>query len=302
VLPTVVNPLQFQPLIDNRRYGVISYRSYQVAKGEIASTEETDLDLATIERIVAETDLDILKTICAKFNELAAAIARIKSIWLDKAGSSRPLSLERFASTVDGIAGWLQQLVRQRDPASVEINQDGPAASGDEVSGDPSELAQVGTVKSQAQAAAALQAIAEYFARSEPSNPALLLVRQAHEMVGKSFVEVMRMLVPAHVEAAAINIGRDKFFDLPIERMAVLPAPDAPSPVNGTGAQDVVFSTETRASALLLLNHVAAFFRSTEPSSPIPFLIDRARELAQRDFLSLLQDVLPEGALKTFNS
>jgi type VI secretion system protein ImpA len=185
----------------------------------------------------------------------------------------------------------------------VELSQDGPAASSNgEIPGEASELAQVGTVKSQAQAAAALEAIAEYFARSEPSNPALLLVRQAHEMVGKSFVEVMRMLVPAHVEAAAINIGRDKFFDLPIERMAVLPAPEAPSPVNGTGEQDVVFSTETRAQALLLLNHVATFFRSTEPSSPIPFLIDRARELAQRDFLSLLQDVLPEGALKTFNS
>ena len=303
VLPTVVNPLQFQPLIDNRRYGVISYRSYQVAKGEIASTEEADLDLATIERIVAETDLDILKTISTKLNELAAVIARIKTIWLDKAGPSRPLGLERVAGTVDGIASWLQQLVRQRDPAAVELSQDGPAASSNgEIPGEASELAQVGTVKSQAQAAAALEAIAEYFARSEPSNPALLLVRQAHEMVGKSFVEVMRMLVPAHVEAAAINIGRDKFFDLPIERMAVLPAPEAPSPVNGTGEQDVVFSTETRAQALLLLNHVATFFRSTEPSSPIPFLIDRARELAQRDFLSLLQDVLPEGALKTFNS
>ena len=252
---------------------------------------------------MAETDLDILKTISTKFNELAAVIARIKTIWLDKAGPSRPLGLERVAGTVDGIASWLQQLVRQRDPAAVELSQDGPAASSNgEIPGEASELAQVGTVKSQAQAAAALEAIAEYFARSEPSNPALLLVRQAHEMVGKSFVEVMRMLVPAHVEAAAINIGRDKFFDLPIERMAVLPAPEAPSPVNGTGEQDVVFSTETRAQALLLLNHVATFFRSTEPSSPIPFLIDRARELAQRDFLSLLQDVLPEGALKTFNS
>jgi type VI secretion system protein ImpA len=30
-------------------------------------------------------------------------------------------------------------------------------------------------------------------------------------------------------------------------------------------------------------------------------LIDRARELAQRDFLNLLQDVLPEGALKQFD-
>ncbi|HEX2631743.1 MAG TPA: type VI secretion system ImpA family N-terminal domain-containing protein, partial [Bradyrhizobium sp.] len=158
VLPTVVNPLQFQPLIDNRRYGVISYRSYQVAKGEIASTEEADLDLATIERIVAETDLDILKTISTKFNELAAVIARIKTIWLDKAGPSRPLGLERVAGTVDGIASWLQQLVRQRDPAAVELSQDGPAASSNgEIPGEASELAQVGTVKSQAQAAAALE-------------------------------------------------------------------------------------------------------------------------------------------------
>ena len=53
---------------------------------------------------------------------------------------------------------------------------------------------------------------------------------------------------------------------------------------------------------LARLQHVAAFFRTSEPSSPIPFLIDRARELAQRDFLNLLQDVLPEGALKQFDS
>jgi type VI secretion system protein ImpA len=300
VLPTVVNPIQLQPLIDNRRYGVISYRAYQVAKGEIASTDETDLDLATIERIVSETELDVLKAISAQFTELAVAIARIKTIWLEKAGPSRPLSLERVATMVDGIAGWLLQLVRQRDPSSIEVSQESPGAASEE--GTSSELAQVGSVKSQAQAAAALQAVAEYFARSEPSNPALLLVRQAHEMVGKSFVEVMRMLVPAHVEAAAINIGRDKFFDLPIERMAVLPAPEAPSPASSATAQDPVFNAESRATALMLLNHVAIFFRGSEPSSPIPFLIDRARELAQRDFLSLLQDVLPEGTLKTFNS
>ena len=294
VLPTVVNPIQFQPLIDNRRYGIISYRAYQVAKGEIASTGETDLDLATIERIVGETEVDVLKAISANFAELAGAIARIKTIWLDKAGSGRPLSLERVASVVDGIAGWLQQLVSDRDPASMEVSPENSGAQSDEaVSSSLSEPANVAKVTSHAEAAAALQAVAGYFARSEPSNPALLLIRQAHEMVGKSFVEVMRMLVPAHADAAAINIGRDKFFDLPIERMAALLTPETPSPANEVTKQDVVFSVENRAMALMLLRHVAGFFRNSEPSSPIPFLIDRARELAQRDFLSLLQDVLP---------
>ena len=38
VLPTVVNPIQFQPLIESRRFGTVTYRAYQTATGEIAST------------------------------------------------------------------------------------------------------------------------------------------------------------------------------------------------------------------------------------------------------------------------
>jgi len=36
-----------------------------------------------------------------------------------------------------------------------------------------------------------------------------------------------------------------------------------------------------------------------EPSSPIPFLTDRARDLAQRDFLSVLKALLPADTLKS---
>jgi type VI secretion system protein ImpA len=72
-------------------------------------------------------------------------------------------------------------------------------------------------------------------------------------------------------------------------------------PVSEPAEPDVAFCAPNRATALALLQHVAGFFRNSEPSSPIPFLIDRARELAQRDFLNLLQDVLPEGALKQFD-
>ena len=298
VLPTVINPIQFQPLIENRRFGTVTYRAYQTATGEIASNEDTDLDLATIQRIVAETDLDALKTISARFAELSGIIARTRAIWLDKAG--KPLSLGQFASVVDNISGWLQNFVRERDPASVEVGPESSDVASHEANSP--EIVDFAAVTSHARAAAALQAVARYFARSEPSNPARLLIQQALEMVGKSFVEVMRMLVPEHAESAAINIGRDKFFDLPIERMAGLLQPEAPLPASEPTEPDVVFCAANRATALSLLQHVAGFFRNSEPSSPIPFLIDRARELAQRDFLNLLQDVLPEGALKQLDS
>ncbi len=114
-------------------------------------------------------------------------------------------------------------------------------------------------------------------------------------MLGKSFAEAIRILVPAHAETAAINIGRDWFFDLPVERMAALLEGAATQDLLSPEAPEPVYSGDQIAARRSdLLDQVAAFFRNVEPSSPVPFLADRARELAQRDFLSLLDDVLPE--------
>lgn len=296
VFPTVINPLQFLPLIENRRHGSLNYRAYQVAKGEIpAGDADADgPDLATIERIISETDLDILKSASARCSAVAAEIGGIKATWHEKLNSGQPISLDRLSGLVNGMAAWLADLVTARDPAAIAVPAEDAASVEAQVP-----LDTTGALASSAQALAALAAAADYFARMEPSNPALLLVRQAQEMVGKSFIEVMRMLVPSHVESAAINIGRDKVFDLPIERMAELAT--SLSSIAESDAQDIAISVENRAQALGLLAKVASFFRAAEPSSPIPFLVDRARDLAQRDFLSLLNEVLPEGALKTIN-
>ncbi|HEY8064123.1 MAG TPA: type VI secretion system ImpA family N-terminal domain-containing protein [Methylosinus sp.] len=52
------------------------------------------------------------------------------------------------------------------------------------------------------------------------------------------------------------------------------------------------FAATTRAQALLLLDDIARYFRLAEPSSPIPCLIDRARALADKDFIAVLGAVL----------
>src|SRR5205085_1304772 len=147
-------------------------------------------------------------------------------------------------------------------------------------------------VSSTAHAACALAAAAAYFARSEPSNPALLLVRQAQNLLGKSFLEVIQLLVPDHVAKAAVNIGKEQFFNLPIQRLASAagsaPTSDA-AQAGADGGVDLQFEARTRIEALALLEQVGRYFRSAEPSSPIPFFTDRARELATSDFLSVLK-------------
>jgi type VI secretion system protein ImpA len=88
-------------------------------------------------------------------------------------------------------------------------------------------------------------------------------------------------------------------FQLPLQRLAEFSGLDG-------GAQDgdepPILEAQTRADAVALMTQVAAYYGRTEPSSPIPFLIERARALAGRDFLSILKDILPENTLRNPSS
>jgi type VI secretion system protein ImpA len=300
-LPTVVIPLQFLPLIEHKRYGLMSYRAYMIAKGELAPRDGEDpVDAAAIDKILDEAELSELVARRGQLLELVEALKQIRQTWNDNSGSGLPVTLERLPNSVGQIFAMLDAAIAKRDPAaslaaSPAAAQDGATEAAD---GQAAPVV-VGKVGSSAQAALALAAVAKYFSAREPSNPALLLVRQADALLGKSFLEVMRVLVPTHVDKAAINIGKDQSFDLPIERLSGFAEDGQGQPADQSeGAEGPQFEARTRAEALALLEQVSHYFRTAEPSSPIPFLTDRARDLAQRDFLSVLKALLPADALR----
>jgi type VI secretion system protein ImpA len=65
----------------------------------------------------------------------------------------------------------------------------------------------------------------------------------------------------------------------------------------GRGGMNIrsVSSVTTRDDALYLLELASSYFRSYEPSSPLPMLIDRARRLSAMDFMDILRDLAPDG-------
>jgi type VI secretion system protein ImpA len=65
--------------------------------------------------------------------------------------------------------------------------------------------------------------------------------------------------------------------------------PAGGSPAGASGA------IRTRDDAVRVLDTVADFFRRTEPSSPVPIFIDRAKRLVSMDFLKLIEDVAPDA-------
>jgi type VI secretion system protein ImpA len=73
------------------------------------------------------------------------------------------------------------------------------------------------------------------------------------------------------------------------------PGEEGPPPL---GAVTPRYEIETRSQAIALLDQVQRYFRHSEPSSPVPMICERARALAERDFMAVLRDVLPKAALK----
>lgn len=328
--PTIIMPLQFVPLVSSRRAGVITYRSYMIASGEAQPREgeESPPDLATVSAALMEGELPLLVNILQSLDRLQAVLARIRSIWLDRAGFEQAVRLDKTPQLVGRILTFVNGIVAQRDPSAAVVQE---LSAEEEVQQDGGPSAAAGSIKSPADAAAALAAVAAYFGRREPSNPALLLVRQAEQLIGKSFVEVMQILVPNHVGQANILVGKDRFFELPLERLSVFSTSDGETFINGgaadsertadsegvsgsegaagsegggqaaSAAASPSFGVKSRQQAFNLLDQVTSFYRSSEPTSPVSLITDRARRLADRDFFDLLKDLLPPEALRAIN-
>jgi type VI secretion system protein ImpA len=242
-----------------------------------------------ISEALAAADSASLEAPRRAMNLLKTSLDRIGHAFAEHGEPTGLQNLPRFAAKILEFIDPQPEAGAQEDTAGgAETRSGGDAAAA--AGGIASALA------SRAQGRAALAAIAAYYGSSEPSSPVLPLVRQAHQLVGKSFFDVVNILVPNQLEYAAFSIGTDQVFDLPLGKLSDL------SEVTQDGNDDVGSSdgvrVDSRAQAIALLDQVRRFFRQAEPASPIPMLCERARLLAEQDFMTVLKDVLPKSALR----
>ena len=146
---------------------------------------------------------------------LKSGLVRIRNGFAVRGASAR---LDDVAALVGKIQAFIDPVEAAKAlPVEAEQSQDEPSAAA--AGPGPSSLAEAGE---------ALAAIAGYYSLREPSSPNLPLVRQAHQLIGKSFIEVLSILVPNYMEKAAFQIGGEKVFELPIGRLSNLSGNAAP--------------------------------------------------------------------------
>jgi type VI secretion system protein ImpA len=294
----VLLPLQYAPLFETSREGMFSYRDQQLAtnavqprsvtlydlKGQKQTTEpEKFMPANSIARVLGDVEIGRLTDAVKTLQNLGASIQSIKAVTTEHGGFEDAVALPKLAKLVAEITEFLRAALVKRDPSLAPPTEAPRAAEDVAPDAAPSAFA------SRAEVDAALASAFGYFAASEPTSPALLLIRQARETLGKNLYEVMKLLAPSQADAARVFVGPDGAFTVPVKSLS-----NAPTAAIQTAP---VEPAATRAAALALIGAVAAHMQRAEPSSPVPYLLDRARNLATRDFLSLLQDVLSEEAI-----
>jgi type VI secretion system protein ImpA len=297
----VLLPLQYAPVIETNREGALSYRDQLLASGAAQPRSVTLYDLrgqkqttepekfmpaASIERALNDVEIAKLAGAVGMLTSLGASIQSINATTTEHVGYENAVALPKLAKLVSDMTAFLRTALVRRDPSLAPPPPEAPTndsgAAGVAAAAPPA-------FASRAEVDAALASAFGYFAASEPTSPALLLIRQAREMLGKNLYEVMKLLAPPHADAARVFVGPDGAFTVPVKSLSNAPTAAIPSAPAEPAA--------SRAAAIALIDAVAAHMQKAEPSSPVPYLLDRARNLATRDFLSLLQDLLSDEAI-----
>jgi len=271
----VVLPLQYATLLQTDREGPLNYRAVMVVNGEAKAREGEKLPSgAVIDRLLSNVELEALARAHATLAQLRDDLDAIAAVTMEQLGFEHAVKFDALAPLVVKMLDYMQGALARRDPSLAPA----PAASdADSAAGGPTSFESLTDVD------AALAAALGYFLAREPSSPALLLIAQARETLGKNLYDVMRLIAPRYAENARVFVGPSDAFSIPVSNLQTAPAPDF-SPGEAAPA-------ESRAAAFALMEKAAAHLRSAEPSSPAPYLLDRARALASRDFLSLLGEV-----------
>jgi type VI secretion system protein ImpA len=192
----VVDRIWRLPLVSSRQHGRFSLRDIEIAKGQASpGAMEAKPDEAAIQAAFSEMPLEELTALEAS---VSAAIAALNSIDAKMRSEGGPEVAPDFGPLLTHFAKLSRVCKEQlatRAPAA--------AADGSSVPGAANQATfSPGVINSRQDAVRALDAVAEYFRRHEPSSPIPLFVERAKRLVAKDFLEVLADIAPEALTVA----------------------------------------------------------------------------------------------------
>lgn len=288
----------------------VTLRRFRVADGRYTAGDgEDDVSGSRLRSALASSDMAAqvarshaaLITLADAFNRILRACKTNETQPFTPDVSETIAILDEMRGLINDARPDLRGAEADLEPSEAEeapVAEDGAEAGAEGSEAPVAAAAPVpaGAIKSHAEARQALLTCEVYFRAFEPSSAALLLVTQARLLIGKSLIEAMDILLPSDASRAVVEFGPQSGFALPLDKLQALSrevpegAPVQPPEQAEVCDPPVVTST---AEAAGVLRAVEDFFRRSEKSSPVPILLQRARSYLDKDFQSLMAELIP---------
>ena len=303
-LVTMIQPLQFMGLTGTDE---VSLRKIKVAAGEFTPLQaEADITPGMLSDALADPgNRKRIESTHADLLKMADAVARIDAACQGQADAPFSAPIGQLKQTIQAMLDVLTSArpdLRGADIESVTaaaapaVEEAAEEAQSDASAPAPQPTGDGIAVESQDHARAILEACEHYYRQNEPSSAALLLVTQARLLIGRPLIEALQTLLPETAGRAVVDFGPQTGFALNIDRLRQLTdsapqsaTPEPESPPAPSPAPKISSGSE----AATAMRSVEGYFRRVERSSPVPILLQRARGYLDKDFQSLVDELLP---------
>jgi type VI secretion system protein ImpA len=205
------------PLVASRAVGKFSLREIAVSTGELPpSKDENPPTPATIEGAFDSIEADVLATTAAAARSALDDLGLIESLVTDRVGGSRAVNLSKLSDLLTVANKHLAAAMNRRAAAvPVPVDTGDGSAPTDSGGADPTAAPTTasrrsgmpGEVNSREDVVRALEQIIAYYQRHEPTSPVPLVVKRAKRMVGMSFIEIIKDVVPDAASQAELLRG-----------------------------------------------------------------------------------------------
>jgi type VI secretion system protein ImpA len=195
----VVDRVWRLPLVSSRQHGRFSLRDLDIAAGQATpGANEKRPDEAAIRAAFGELSTEDLTALNQSVTSATAALNSIDGKMRGEGGPEVAPDFGPLSTQFAKLTRILRQQLEQRAPSGTVGDAVAEAGNGSTAGSTYTG----GVIKSRQEAVRALEAVADFFRRNEPSSPIPLFVDRAKRLVAKDFLEVLEDIAPDALSVA----------------------------------------------------------------------------------------------------
>jgi type VI secretion system protein ImpA len=181
------------PLIASRTVGKFSIKDLEIAAGDApADKEGTPPTTASIDGVVMNCDLPVLTETTAALKECVDMLAGLEAGFAAQVEASQTPNFNKLAALLKKGHGFLAAKLAVRAPAPAAAGEAGEEGGG-QVSEQPRPAGSsfTGGIFSRDDVLRAMDGIAAYYAKNEPTSPIPMLLGRCKRLVTMDFIDIV---------------------------------------------------------------------------------------------------------------